>query len=138
VEENDMHSHYGLLNEGDISVERVWCDERTGSKLVVCHVPTGLSAERVIGFDAESQHRRELLVELAHRFSTHYPPQDFALEHMWCGRETGASLSLRHIPSGITVARLSGYEPAARFRREMLVELFQRLRERENSHLRGT
>jgi hypothetical protein len=114
-----------------IQIERLWCDERTGTKLVVRHLLSGMTAERVIGFDDESRHRSELLHELSHRFSTRYPAQDFIMEHA-CGAGKGASLRLLHVSSGISVDRVVGYESVPRHQREMMAELFQKLRERDD------
>ena len=118
-----------LFNDEDIRVERVWCGEDVGTKLVVQHVLSGIIAERVIGFDEQGRHRRELLAELSHRFSAKYPARDFVMENLWLGPGKGASLCLRHMPSGLAVGRVVGYEPVSRFHREMMTELFQKLRE---------
>jgi len=118
-----------LFSDDEIRVERVWCGESVGTKLVVRHLLSGLSAERLIGLEDEGRHRRELVAELSHRFSNQYPARDFILERLWCGPGKGASLCLRHEPSGISVGRVVGYEAEARFLREMRTELFERLRE---------
>ena len=127
------HPRMEFFSDEDIRVERIWCGEGTGTKLVVQHVLSGMSAERVIGFDDESRHRRELVVELSHRFSAQYPARDFVMEHMWSGPGKGSSLCLRHTPSGVAVGRVVGYEPVGRYRREMMAELFERLREHESA-----
>ena len=118
-----------FFSNQDIRVERVWCDERTGTKLVIRHLLSGMSVERVIGFEDENQHRKELVEELSHRFSAQYRAEDFLMEHMWMGPGKGASLRLRHVPSGISVGRVAGYESVPRHQREMMAELFQKLRE---------
>jgi hypothetical protein len=117
------------FEDENIQIERVWCGERTGSKLVARHAISGLTAERIIGFDEESKHRRELAEELRRKLSAQYPPEQFIFDHM-CGPQ-GASLCLRHVPTGVSVARHIGRASFSRYRREMMQELFQRLREHE-------
>jgi hypothetical protein len=124
-----------LFTDQDIRVERVWCGEDTGTKLVLQHIASGIKVERVIGFDDESRHRRELLAELAHGVSAQYPPEDIIIEHRWQGPGKGAALQIVHTPTGISVGRVVGYEPQASHQRELLSELFARLREHYNSKL---
>ena len=113
-------------NDENIEIERIWCGEATGWKLVARHVLSGLSAEKNIGFNEESRHRQELKLELSRQVSAKYPPKDFILEHA-CGPQ-GASFCLRHVPTGIAVSRHAGHESFSRFRREMMEEMFKRLR----------
>ena len=119
------------FSEEDIRIERVWCGESIGSKLVARHTASGMTAERVIGFDDESPHKRELVAELAQRFSAHFPDKDFIMEHVRRGPGKGAALWLHHTPSGIKVGRVIGYDPVARHGREMMAEMIERLREHE-------
>ena len=120
-----------LFSEEDIQIERVWCGESIGTKLVVQHGASGMSAERVIGFDDEGPHRRDLVAELKQRFFAQFPDREFIMEHLWCGPGEGAALWLHHTPSGIKVGRVIGYEPVARHTSGMMAEMIERLRERE-------
>lgn len=122
-----------MLTEEDIRVERVWCGESTGTKLVLHHTLTGLTVQRVIGFEEESPHRRELMNELSALCSTRYPPADFVLDTFYAGPDKPGSLGLRHIPSSLAVGRILGDEPVSRYQREMVVELFAKLRAHESS-----
>jgi hypothetical protein len=122
-----------LFNAEDIEVERIWCGEVTGTKLLALHTPTGIAVERMIGFDDESRHRRELLAELSRRFSEQYPPEHFIIEHLWRGPGMGAALQIRHTPTGISVGRVVGHDPQSPHKRELLYELFAKLRQHHDS-----
>ena len=122
-----------LFRGEDIRVERVWCGEDTGKKLIVQHVASGITIVCNIGFDDESRHRRELLAQLAHRVSEQYPPEHFLIEHLWRGPSKGAALQIVHTPTGISVGRVIGYEPHTSHQRELLSELFARLRQHYDS-----
>jgi hypothetical protein len=117
------------FSDEDVRVDRVWCGESTGTKLAARHTLSGLTAERVIGFEDESIHRRQLVADLSQLFSARYPAGDFVWEHLWNGPGKGASLCLRHVPTGIAIDRVLGYDPVTRYQREMLIELFGNLRE---------
>ena len=121
-----------LFSDEDVRVERVWCGEARGTKLVVHHALSGMTTERMIGFDDEGRHRRELVAELSHRLCERYPARYFVMEHMWGGPGKGSSLCLQHTPSGVTVGRVIGYDPVAHYRREMIAELFEKLRDHES------
>ncbi len=116
-----------ILSDGQVRIERVWCGEAIGAKLIAHHLPTGISVERVIGFEVRSGYGAELQAELLLQLSRSYPPEDFVIERGWTGPGKGASLCLRHIPSGKKVERHVGYEPVTQHCREMVVELFQQL-----------
>jgi hypothetical protein len=122
-----------LFDEEDIQVERIWCGEESGTKLLVKHNQTDLVAERMIGFEDEGQHRHELIAELAHRFSKQFPPEHFIIEHLWLGPGEGAALQLRHAPTGISVGRNVGCEPQGRYQRELFAELLRKLQAHERS-----
>ena len=119
------------FSDEDIRIERVWCGESVGTKLVARHTVSGMTAERVIGFDEENLYKQELVAELAQRFSARFPDGDFIMEHLWCGPGKGAALWLHHTPSGIKVGRVIGYDPVGHHGREMMAEMIERLREHE-------
>jgi hypothetical protein len=52
------------LNNADISIEHVWCGPGKGAALRIRHLPTGVFVERVIGFEPEGQHRRQMMAQL--------------------------------------------------------------------------
>ncbi|RYD49421.1 MAG: hypothetical protein EOP83_25195 [Verrucomicrobiaceae bacterium] len=120
-----------LFSDEDIQIERVWCGESIGTKLVIQHSASGITAERVIGFDDESLHKQELVAELKQRFFTQFPNRAFIMEHLWRGPGKGAALWLHHTPSGIKVGRVIGYDPVARHPSGMMAEMMGRLREHE-------
>jgi hypothetical protein len=120
-----------LFSEENIQIDRVWCGESIGTKLVVQHAASGMTAERVIGFDDESVHKRELLAELQERFFARFPEKDFIMEHLWRGPGKGAALSLQHRPTGTKVDRYIGYDPVARFVPGMFAERVEQLRAHE-------
>ena len=120
-----------LFSEEDIRIERVWCGESIGTKLVVQHEASGMTAERVIGFDDENLHKRELVAELKQQFFSRFPDKEFIMERLWCGPGKGAALWLLHTPSGIKVGRNIGYDPVARYVPEMFAEMVERLRAHE-------
>jgi len=117
-----------IVTDHNIRVERIWCGETTGSKLLVQHVPSGIFVERVIGFDEQSQYIAELQAQLLQQLNALYPPEHFIVEHLWCGPGKGASLRLIHVPTRTTVERFVGYEDKARHISEMMSELFFRLK----------
>lgn len=122
-----------IFDEQDIQWERLWLGPDEGTKLVVRHLPSGLSAEHIIGFEDEGPHRRKLHTELSHKFEQMYPASDFILDHIWCGPGKGTSLRLSHRPTGITVDRNVGPEAQAKHQHELLQELFTRLKWHEIS-----
>lgn len=127
-----------MLHSGDIQVNRIWCGTETGTKLVATHSLSGISIERLIGFETEDKHRREMILEVSHLHATQYPSEDFIMDHIWCGPDKGAALRLRHKPTGISVDCFIGYNPAGSYERELQKELFQRLKWSEISQDKET
>ena len=81
-----------FFSEVDLRVERAWCSESIGTKLVIQHGASGVTAERVIGFDDESLHKKELVAELKQQFFAQFPDKEIILENLWMGPGKGAVL----------------------------------------------
>lgn len=121
-----------IYGDEDFRFDSVWIGEAIGTTLRCSHTPTGMSVERVIGFEEETRHRRDLRATLSRRLAETYPVSDFVIDHMRCG-SLGAAVRLSHLPSGVAVERAIGFEPLNRFRREMVEELWRRIRESEDA-----
>jgi protein subunit release factor A len=122
-----------FFDEDDIYIESIWCGEQSGTMLRAKHIPTGIVVERIIGFEEQAAHRREIRKEVSKRFSAQFPPEDFVIEHIWRGTGKGAALRLCHKPTGIFVERVVGYEAQTPHRRQMLCELFAKLTSHQRS-----
>ncbi len=121
-----------IYGDEDFRFDSVWIGEEMGTRLRCSHCPTGMSVERVIGFEDETRHRRDLRATLSRRLAELYSPSDFVIHHMSCGSH-GAAVRLSHLPSGVAVERAIGFEPPNRSRREMVEELWRRIRESEDA-----
>ena len=95
------------------------------------HLPSGLSIERTARFAEESSQRRSLRAELMAAVLARYPEGDFVIEHLWLGPGKGASLVLRHLPSGLSAGRSVGYERQAPALHQLFAELIRSIRVRE-------
>lgn len=60
-------------------------------------------------------------------------PNDVELEHMWRGPGKGAALQMRHLPTGISVYRVIGYEPPEEHTKSLFAELQNKLKAHEDS-----
>jgi hypothetical protein len=117
-----------LISDDDFSFERAWIDDVKGAILRATHVPSGKTAERSIGFDADGRHRKELITEIRGEIAKQFAPEDVVIEHIWCGPGRGGALRMRHVPTGKVVERVIGYEPADKNLAAMFSELLQQLK----------
>jgi len=102
--------------------------DATGITLRVEHLPSGLAIERAITFEKETEQRRMMLAELQSIVERRFPPADFVIRHLRRGPGLGAALVLRHLPTGLSVQRVVGYDPQDDYVHEMLLGLMQKLR----------
>jgi len=58
---------------------------------------------------------------------------DIVIEPMWCGPDKGAALRIRHLPTGVFVARVIGFEPAWKHSRHLKQELCRLVHEFQKS-----
>jgi hypothetical protein len=117
-----------LVSDEDFRFERLWIDDKKGAILRATHAPSGKTAERLIGFDADGQHRRELIAELRRELAKQFPPEHLLIEDMWLGPGKGAGLRMRHTPTGKSVERVIGYDSKAKNLCAMFSDLLQQLR----------
>ena len=117
-----------LLSDEDFRFECVWIDDEKGAVLRAMHAPSGKTIERVIGFDADGRHRKELIAELRLELAKQFPPEHLVIEDMWLGPGKGSSLRMRHTPTGKSVERVIGYDSKAKNLCAMFSELLQQLR----------
>jgi hypothetical protein len=117
-----------LVDDNEFVFERVWIDDDQGAVLRVTHVPSGKTTERLIGFNADGQHRKDLITELRRLITTQFPPEHLEITDMWLGPGKGAALRMRHTPTGRIVERVIGYDSRATNLCGMFAELLQQLK----------